>query len=396
MKFAHISDVHYSPKHLKWVRTAMRHAVDTAIKEGCDIAVISGDLFDHGMSLHEPAVTACVANVLRLAANMPVILLQGTFSHDRPGSLDIFKEMNSSHPILVADEFGMWALVGGDFEPVTTEARLADAEAIFVCLPSLNKADPEVMEHGAKAYVEGLAQTTRQATQAAKDKDIPTVLVTHGTIQGSVTESKYAMVSTDHEFTADMLYDFGTDAVMIGHIHAHQIWNNDRGQVIAYPGSLARLVHGDHSKKGFLIWDMDGDQDGPKFIETPTRQLIEIDFDGPPVMVDLVGLSATASEDDSVRIRWMVDADHAHTIDKDEIRRLFAHCETLKIEGTVLPIQSVRSPGISRALSIREKLEYWAKTTGDEDVFPELRDRLDTLRLIDDVEEITNRIMEGK
>ena len=111
MKILHISDVHYSPKHLGWVNVAMYAAIDAGIDAGCDLAIISGDLFDHGVGAHEPAYLAAATALANLSEAMPVYVLQGTHSHDRPGMLGPLAPVGRRHPCL------------GAYTPAMSQAR---------------------------------------------------------------------------------------------------------------------------------------------------------------------------------------------------------------------------------------------------------------------------------
>ena len=384
MRIAHLSDIHIGQKHLAWVERALVAAVGGAIREKCDLAVISGDSFDAPMGVHEPAVRAYIREVVRLADHMPVAVLQGTFSHDRPGSLDILKEIPSRFPILVADTAeSYWLVVNQKTLSWHQVDRAAGATiALVCCLPSLNRSAPEIMEHGAAAYVRGVMAGFSEYTTQARRSGLPSVLVTHGTITGCLTESRHAMVSPDHEFDVDTLMASGADAVMVGHIHAHQSWGT-KSQRVAYPGSLARLVHGDHDPKGWLLWDVAPGAVSFEFVESPTRRLLEIEFDGPPNMDELRELATLAEPDDAVRIRWTIDQEHAASVDKAAILGLFATNERPKLEATVLPIQSVRTSGIVRAATLEEKIARYLSTTGDSDRLDQLTMRLQQLHQLD-------------
>lgn len=379
MKIAHCADVHYCPKHLKWVDRAFSTFVSDAEKYGADVAVIAGDSFDASMGIHEPAVSAYLRSVMMLAAAMPVLVLQGTYSHDRPGCLDILKNIPTAYPIHVADEPRQVALSA---DRKTWSDEIDGCAVLFSCLPSINKADPAIMAGGARAYVEQLAAEWAPKNRSLAMFGTPTVLVTHGTINGCVTESGYAMISPDWEFDTALLYAFLTDAVMLGHIHKHQSWI-DGMQVIAYPGSIARLVHGDHDQKGYLAWDVAPGTVSFDFVEIPGRQLLEIEFDGPPDMAELAEISGRADADTYVRIRWSIDQEHAHRVDKAAICELFAASAECKLEGVVNPVQSVRAAGIGKAMTLREKLGYYAATTGDEDKLPDMEARLEMLQTMD-------------
>jgi len=367
MKIMHLADLHYGPRHLAWIDRAMTHAVDTAIAAGCDLGVIAGDSFDHALSVHEPAFVAYVRQVLRLAEHMPVVVLQGTHSHDRPGSLDVLKALPTRHRVIVADDLGEYEVAG-----------------VRVCtLPSLNKADPDVMAQGAHAWT---AAALAEFAAAHDGTDgIPSILITHGTVTGCSTESGYAMVSPDLEFSVENLAAADCDAVLLGHIHRHQVWPNVRTPsgaltTIAYPGSLARLVHGHHDPVGFLIWTVEPGQATFQFHPSPARQLLEIAFDGLPDMDQLRALAATVQPDDAVRIRWVIDEEHVASVDKQLIRDLFAVAETVKLEPRVLPVQRVRAAGIGQSTSLAQKLAYWSETTGSEAALARLTDRLEMLQ----------------
>jgi len=355
--------------------------VDTGIAQGCDLAIIAGDSFDSAMSTHEPAFAAFVRQVVRLAASMPVLVLQGTHSHDRPGSLDVLKAIPTAHPIVVADALDEHTLAG---VKVWT-------------LPSLNKAEAGIMSEGAKHWTAKTLAGIGVSAKDARSLSYPTILVTHGTVTGCTTESGYAMVSPDHEFSIEALASADCDAVMLGHIHRHQSWPGVRTPsgaltTIAYPGSLARLVHGHMDPVGFLIWKLEPGKPGTfEFHASPSRQLLEIDFPGIPDMNEIRHIAAQAGPDDAVRVRWTVDEEHAAAVDKQAIRDLFAGVDSLKLEPRVLPVQRVRAAGIGRAVTLADKLRHWAETTGSMEAMPRLLDRLEMVQA-EDPEKIVGRI----
>ena len=82
MRVAHLSDLHYGPRHLEEADRCFSAAVDRAIELAVDVAVISGDATDHALDLHAPAALRLLAQVRRLADHCPVLMLQGTWSHE--------------------------------------------------------------------------------------------------------------------------------------------------------------------------------------------------------------------------------------------------------------------------------------------------------------------------
>src|SRR5260370_33134148 len=91
MRVAHFSDLHYAAATLTEVDRCFSFAVDAAIAQGVDCAVISGDSTDHGLEVHAPAVEALARNIRRLADYCPVLMLQRTFSHEPPGVLNVLR-----------------------------------------------------------------------------------------------------------------------------------------------------------------------------------------------------------------------------------------------------------------------------------------------------------------
>src|SRR3981081_2206821 len=125
MLIAQFSDLHYATNTLPEVDRCFGYAIDRAIEADVDAAVISGDATQHALELHAPAVEALARRVQQLAEHCPVLLLQGTYSHEPPRTLDIFRRLAAEHPIYVADRIqqivltndGHWAeSAGGRFD----------------------------------------------------------------------------------------------------------------------------------------------------------------------------------------------------------------------------------------------------------------------------------------
>lgn len=367
----HSGDLHYSSETLDEVDRCFGFAVDHAIARKCDVAAITGDLFDHRVDLHSPAVAAICGRVRQLADHMPVILLAGTFSHDLPGSLDVFKTIGGAFPVHVADTIQQVALyftgtrhywISPPDDGVTGQV------ALFSCLPPVNKGAVAAVAgaHNAAAatgeYVYDLMRGWSVSHAEARTIGVPTLVLAHGTISGSITEHGCPMAGTDWELTTGTLFASEASAVLASHIHRHQSWEKD-GRCIAYASSPGRLHHGEYDVKGFPIWTVTADGSTFEFIETPAKRLIDISFDGPPDMAKLREAAATA-DGAHVRIRWSVDEAHRDSIDKAAIEALFGNAEAIKTEGRIIPTQRQRAAGITQAHSLEAKLQQWCTTTG--------------------------------
>ncbi|WP_042303849.1 metallophosphoesterase family protein [Paraburkholderia kururiensis] len=377
MKIAQFSDLHYSPERLDEADRCFGFAVQDAITRGARIAVVSGDSTDHRLDAHSPALCALARQIHRLAAAMPVIMLQGTFSHEPPGTLDIFGLMGSTFEVFVASRIQQVALIDGRFHastgPLFDEDELASViakrpEAVFTCLPTVNKGQLAASVGALAAATDlgdvlatYLAASGRNNSQL-REAGIPTVGISHGTVVGCETEHGVTMAGFDHEFSLSALFDAQCSAFMLGHIHKSQSWEQG-GRRIAYPGSIGRFHYGEQGEKGYLLWDVETDSASAGLVPTPSRRMVCIDFDGPPDMERLARLAAE-SGDAFVRVRWQVDEEHRQSVDRAAIEAMFANSPGLKIEPRILPVVRSRAQGISLETSVDAKLARWCELTG--------------------------------
>ncbi|MBN3776628.1 metallophosphatase family protein [Burkholderia sp. Ac-20345] len=391
MKIAHFSDLHYSPGNLDEADRCFTYAVEEAIAGRADVAVISGDSTDHRLDAHSPALHALATQVHRLAQAMPVIMLQGTFSHEPPGTLKNFSLMGARFPVVVVDRVCQlafyrdgeaWASSG----PVFNEGEMLDhkglnPQAVFTCLPTVNKADL-VLSVGAVAASTDLADVLGTYLTAAgrnnvrlRAMGVPTIGISHGTVNGCETEHGVTMAGFDHEFSLGVLFAAECSAFMLGHIHKHQTWERE-GRLVGYPGSIGRFHYGELGDKGYLSWEVSASGAQAVLMPTPSREMISVAFDGPPDMNELAAL-ATASAGKFVRIRWQIDEEHKQLVDRKAIGAMFSTAAGVKLEPRVLPVMRSRAEGISTAPTVDAKLAKWCELA-DVDAVP-LVDRLQLL-----------------
>jgi exonuclease SbcD len=398
MRLFHASDLHYCPKHVEYVDKAFGAAWSHFKASGIGPWIVAGDSFDATMGIHQPAFAQYLSRIVQMASDAPGLVLQGTFSHDYPGSLNPLKEIHTRHPVHVADAPGIWLLewISGrkEFQWISVSNKNAAAsrlgevkpKLVAVCIPSLNRADPEVRENGAQNYLASLAARFGGIARVYRKANVPVVLVTHGTVIGCYTESRHAMVSPDHEFSIEGLAAFSADAVLLGHIHKHQSWEHDGCQIV-YPGSLAKLVFGHSDPTGYVAWNFD---DGARSIswehvEIPSRIMAEFEYNGPPDLDELDAaakkLTDGAASPVFARVRWEIDEEHAKRVDPRKVRAIFEDRGiTVKIEQRVNKVESVRAKGISDAMTTQERLGFYLVSIGDEEKLDPLTQRLNLVR----------------
>jgi exonuclease SbcD len=377
IRIAHFSDLHYGTKNLPEADRCFGAAIDRAIALGVGAAVLSGDATDHGLDLHAPAAERLLAQVRRLADHCPVLMLQGTFSHEPPGTLAIFRLLGGRYPVHVADRIeqvaltaqGEWlASTGWCFDRLPGNVR-----ALFSCVPTVNKAAVAAAvgaTEAAQAVGEQLALLLRgygPINRAARRQGVPTIGVAHGTLFGCMSDHGVPMAGFDHEFTTGALFGAEAQAFMLGHIHRHQAWEQESGvgrQCIAYSGSIGRFHYGEEGEKGFLLWEVDADQARFTLEPTPARRTVDIVFEGKP---DLDALRAAVARQDVagafVRVRWTVADEDRHEVDRAAIERLLAGAAETKLEGRIVPVVRTRAAGISQLANLADKVRAWAQVT---------------------------------
>lgn len=385
MEIAHFSDLHYANETLAEVDRCTGAAVDAAIAAEVELAVISGDATDHAVDAHSPALDALAQQVRRLTDHCPVLMLQGTFSHEPPGTLNVFRLLGGRFPVFVADRIGQVAWCGDNgwqaSEGWAFETLPEGAEALFTCLPTVNKADVAAVVgvlDAAEAVGEQLTVLLRgyaPINAEARAAGIPTIGVSHGTVNGCLTEHGVPMASLDHEFTAGTLFAAEASAFMLGHIHRHQVWEQNK-RLIAYAGSIGRLHYGEEGEKGALHWEVTPWGATARLVPTPARRMVDVVFDGKPDM-DRLRNQAQELEGCFVRVRWQVPEEERDSVDRKAIEAMLSLAAGFKLEGSVIPVLRARAEGISQNTTLSEKLERWAQLVGT-DAAP-LKARLEML-----------------
>lgn len=369
MKLLHASDLHYSPGNLVEADKCFGHAVEQAIAHDVQAAILTGDLTDHALDGHSPALLALAKRIKQLADHCPVFLLQGTFSHEPVGLLKMLEMIGARHPIVVSEKIGMIGLAMGkwiEYDPTFVDVQY---DLVITSVPTVNKAELALAVGADNASVEmgnylaALLGLFGPANAALRRRGIPTVLASHGTVDGSMNESGVPMAGLDHEFSLGALYSANTSATMLGHIHMHQQWSREhdgRVQRIAYPGSIGRYHYGELGEKFALIWEVSAESANFTKIQTPSKRMIEIKFEGIPNLDELATV-ADQCRGAFVRVRYCVDEEFAKTIDRQAIKAVLGTAVEVKIEGEVLTIQRQRCAGISSLGTIEERFAKWCE-----------------------------------
>lgn len=382
IRIAHFSDLHYGIKTLAEADRCFGAAIDRAMDLGVDAAVVSGDATDHALDLHSPAAWRLAGQVRRLADHCSVLLLQGTFSHEPPGTLSTLRLLGGRYPVHVADRIQQVGLTVERQWVESSQWRFATppqgCRALFTCVPAANKAVVAAAVGAtvaSQAVGEQLAELLRGLAginDRARALEIPTIGVSHGTVFGCLSEHGVPMAGFDHEFTTGALFAAHAQAFLLGHVHRHQGWHREGAegrQAIAYAGSIGRFHFGEEGDKGFLVWEVGPDGATYRLEPTPARRTIDITFEGRP---DVGQMREQLARHDvrsaSVRVRWTVADEDRSSVDRAAIEGLLADAAEVKLEGRIVPVVRTRAAGVSRLASLADKVRAWSQVA---DVSPD-------------------------
>lgn len=374
IRVAHFSDLHYGGKSLVEADRCFGAAIDRAISLRVDAAVVSGDSTDHALDLHAPAARSLAQRIRRLADHCPVLLLQGTFSHEPPGTLALLRLLGGRFPVHVVERIEQVGLTADGGWVVSSDWRFMAPPiaclALFTCVPSVNKAAVAAAvgaTEASQAVGEHLSELLRgfaSVNDAARTQGMATLGVSHGTVFGCLSEHGVPMAGFDHEFTTGALFAAHTQAFLLGHIHRHQAWHRDGPdgrQAIAYAGSIGRFHFGEEGDKGFLIWTVEPDAATCRLEPTPARRTIDVTFEGRP---DLQRMREQLAEHQiggaSIRVRWTVGDEDRGAVDRAAIAALLSDAAEVKLEGRIVPVVRQRAAGVSRLASLADKVRAWS------------------------------------
>jgi len=219
----HLSDIHIRPlqRHEEYYQVfqKLKDMISRQAAKEPSVIVVTGDLFDHKTSFRPETFKVCRDFLKTLTSVAPVILIAG--NHDMLEQNT--NRLDSLTPVI--DD-----IPGVHYCKWSGTYQSAQTDDVFV-VSSLY--DKEFIRHDS---LKGAGARSR------------TICLYHGDITHTTNEGESRNRSKE---------DFnGFDAVLLGDIHQHQVFKNDRGCSIAYAGSLIQQNHGEPlDGHGFLVWN---------------------------------------------------------------------------------------------------------------------------------------------
>ena len=246
--------------------TSFDELVDYAIDEKADLVLVCGDAYKS----RNPTQThqrEFVKRISRLAQKgIQVFLVAG--NHDSPNvpgpatTLDIFSTLEIEN-VHVASELkteviktpnGNIQIISlpwirkGDFMSLSEYNQLSNE--------NLNKAIEEKLIAGLNKEIENL------------DSSLPSILASHVSVDLAKTSSEKSMtLGKDYILPTKSLANRNLDYVALGHVHRHQVLNDD--PPVVYSGSLERIDFGEEKdSKGFCAITISTSTDNRNRIES--------------------------------------------------------------------------------------------------------------------------------
>ncbi len=264
MKILHFADLHLGvenyghinpetglPTRLEDFLKALDRLVDYAIDNKIDLVLFCGDAYRS----REPTQTQqreFARRINRLATSgIPVFLLIG--NHDLPNAVGRATSTEIFDTLAVKNVY-----VSNRPEVYTIPTR--NGKVQIVSLPWLKRSALLTREETKNLTFEQINQKMQQILTdviAAKaeelDPKLPSILAAHVWVAGSKVGSESSMtIGQEHALILSNVAHPAFDYIALGHIHKHQVLNEN--PPVVYAGSLERLDFGEaDDEKGFYL-----------------------------------------------------------------------------------------------------------------------------------------------
>ena len=243
----HISDIHIRPlqRHdeYKQVFSLTYEHISRLAKQKESVIVVTGDLFDHKSVFKPETFKVCRDFLKSLGKISPVIVIAG--NHDMMEQNTT--RMDSLTPVIDDIPGVHYLKMSGYYKSAqTNDCFVVSSLYDKMFLPYLPPDHPDgsviCLYHG--DLLSGHGHGHGEAGDAGEAAEADSLARTSS--------------STRHRTREDFN---GFDAVLLGDIHQHQIFQNDRGSYMSYAGSLIQQNHGEPLEgHGFLVWRRDGNK----------------------------------------------------------------------------------------------------------------------------------------
>ena len=369
MKILHSADIHYPPSGNG--KEAALESLDTLLFKGADehvdLFVIAGDLFDRAIpntgSGGLPALQDSIKNLLLTA---PVVVVEGTPTHDIPGCYDIFQDINAAHNFTIIKPGLKYFLSGEKEESLISSSPWEGMDRLLILgCPEPTKtwllANREAMSPAAAN--EAMREEMRKLLLGygairKKYPDMPCIFVYHGMVAGAKM-CNGQILQGGLSIGKDDLALVGADYYALGHIHLAQTV----GDLPAYyPGSAYPVDWGELDQKGFNLVEIKAPGETTvKRVDYPhpPRKKITIDFENHNNLLDDHDYKGYQTWIEITISKKAVDSG----FDPKILEKLILENDAepgSKVTLSIIPTETVRVKGIAKAKRLRDKVKMYA------------------------------------
>jgi len=377
MKFLSTADIHYHKDYLKSFRKSAEFFIYTALKENPDFFILAGDTADRVINNSESAAMPELLDFITELMNIaPVFTVEGTKSHDIPGSLEVFPRFAAEYPFIILQPGEVSYLINGG--NVQTNQIYNDCEvpkkaiAAIYGIPEPNKSwlianDQEKLsgDEAREIASKGLAALFSMLSADVDMQEIPSIGVFHGTVRGSKISDTQTLPEGSIDVTAQMLASVGFDYVSCGHIHMRQ----ELAPSIWYEGSFFPKTWGEKDQKAFSLVEYSNREIKHKTINFPHPPMIKMNrhFDD----VNLI----TSNDVNGQRV-WLevsIEANRRRELVVSDVlawlMKEWGAVEDSRVSAKIINTETARAPEIANNRDLAEKFRIWHESsTGLQDI----------------------------
>lgn len=253
--------------------------IDFALQNDVDLVVFAGDAFKS----RDPDPTQqreFAQRIKRLSDAAPTLLLVG--NHDMPAmpakasSVDIFRALGVPGVV-----------VGHRPDGRVVETKRGNVFLAWMPYPMRNRLLARG-EHSGKtinelelALRQEVTNILRALAERADTYEMPRVLAGHFSVaEAKLGSERSVMLGKDVAMASSDLAEAAWDYVALGHIHKHQVLNQDGYPPVVYSGSLERIDFGEEGEpKGFCWVELRRAQTTWSFQEVDARPFVTVRVD---------------------------------------------------------------------------------------------------------------------
>ena len=377
IKFNHAADLHFKPSRADEVFASL-DALEKA-SENIDLNILAGDLWDYPVQNTAAAqFPAYIGRIARLAARAPIVMVQGTPTHDSDGSLDVFEQVSEKITVL---EMGLpYFLIDGEIIHKPTDYGTETAKALILGLPEPQK--KHLIAAGSNVTLDQAVRDVLIGYGAirAKYPDLPCILVYHGQVNGARMANGEPV---EGGVSIDDLALVGADYIAMGDIHKPQRVGASRGLNAYYAGAAYPVKDWNESDIEFgfnrvtIRENVAERNPGGLFGNAKDVKSVEVErLPFPhPMLTKLETKGAISINADKIktgtRVWWEVTAskEESALIDSDAMTRAlitFGALSDSRVTIKLTATETVRAGEITAMRKLRDKFALWCRNSGRE------------------------------